>query len=242
MESKRSRLDRFISARTGINRREIKLMLAHNRIQLDGLVAHSVEEIIDEFSHVALDDTVLQANTARYLMLNKSAGVVSATKDKEHKTVMDLLDISEREGLHIAGRLDLNSTGLLLLTNDGRWSKQLSAPEQSVAKCYRVTVENELTEDYIPAFANGMHFPFEDITTRPATLKIISNHVAKVILTEGRYHQIKRMFGRFRNPVLKLHRESIGNLHLDPTLEQGQYRKLTEKEVTNIFSVDHPRL
>jgi 16S rRNA pseudouridine516 synthase len=235
MQSKRTRLDRFISVNTKFCRRDVKLMLAQNRIQVDGLVAESVQQIIDEFTHVVLDGTVLQANTARYLMLNKPIGVVSATKDKKHKTVIDLLDASQREDLHIAGRLDLNSTGLLLLTNNGRWSKQLSHPEQAVAKRYSVTVENTLTDDYIAAFANGMHFPYEDIITRSATLKIISDYVAEVTLTEGRYHQIKRMFGRFQNKVLKLHRESIGNLPLDPRLKPGQYRELTHAEAQNLF-------
>ena len=176
------------------------------------------------------------------LCLNKPIGVVSATKDDMHKTVMELLpkELTQKEGitldLHIVGRLDLNTSGLLLLTNDSRWSKSLMAPEAKVSKVYQVTLENDLTEDYVSAFAEGMYFSFEDITTQPAQLTIVSNKVAEVVLKEGKYHQIKRMFGRFRNPVLALHRSSVGGLSLDKELLPGQSRLLTEAEVVSIFN------
>ncbi|NRA24517.1 MAG: pseudouridine synthase, partial [Oleispira sp.] len=136
---------------------------------------------------------------------------------------------------HIVGRLDLNSSGLLLLTNDSRWSRKLMAPEEKVRKVYRVTLENDLSEDYISAFSEGMYFSFENITTQPAQLTIVSNKIAEVVLMEGKYHQIKRMFGRFRNPVLALHRQSVGNLILDQGLMPGESRPLTLTEVNSIF-------
>ena len=234
--SKRMRIDRFMGLQLGINRRDVKLILAQKRITIDGVLAHDTQQVIDEFSHVAFDGQVLQANTPRYIMMNKPTGVVSATKDEQHQTVIDLLGSDEDLGLHIVGRLDLNSSGLLLLTNDSRWSRRLMAPEKEIAKIYKVTLENPLTDDYVPAFANGMYFEYEDITTRPAKLKIISEYVAEVSLVEGRYHQIKRMFGRFRNPVLALHRVSIGGLLLDPSLPPGASRPLRGDEVSNIFS------
>ena len=240
MRSKRTRLDRFISAQLSINSRDVKLILAQKRIVVDGNIASDTQQLVDEFSHVIFDDKVLQANISRYIMMNKPIGVVSATKDEQHKTVIDLLADTnllgkeERENLHIVGRLDLNSSGLLLLTNDGRWSRRLTSPEKKITKLYRVTVENPITEDYIQAFAEGMYFAFEDITTRPVKLDIISDYVAELSLVEGRYHQIKRMFGRFRNPVLELHRMAIGNLLLDPELAPGQSRMLDQDEVSNI--------
>ena len=167
-------------------------------------------------------------------MMHKPAGVVSATKDEKHRTVIDLLDRADRHQLHIVGRLDFNSSGLLLLTNNGRWSRQLTTPSNNIAKLYRVTLEKPITEEYVLAFSEGMYFPFEDITTRPAKLTIISEYVAEVSLIEGRYHQIKRMFGRFDNEVLTLHRLSIGNLSLDPSLLPGQSRELTDREVDHI--------
>jgi 16S rRNA pseudouridine516 synthase len=237
MQSKRARLDRFISEQMGINRRDVRPLLAQKRIVVDGSPATDINHVIDEFSHVTLDDQVLQDNTPSYVMMNKPAGVVSATKDEQHRTVIDLLERPDRHHLHIVGRLDFNSSGLLLLTNDGRWSRQLTTPENNIAKLYRVTLKKPVTEAYVQAFSEGMYFPFEDITTRPAKLHIVSDYVAEVSLMEGRYHQIKRMFGRFDNEVLTLQRIAIGNLSLDPSLSPGQSRALTDREVINISRV-----
>jgi 16S rRNA pseudouridine516 synthase len=234
MQSKRARLDRFISEQMGINRRDVRPLLAQKRVVVDGCPATDINHVIDEFSHVTLDEQVLQDKTPSYVMMNKPPGVVSATKDKQHRTVIDLLERPDRHHLHIVGRLDFNSSGLLLLTNDGRWSRQLTTPENNIAKLYRITLKKPVTEAYIRAFSEGMYFPFEDITTRPAKLYIVSDYVAEVSLMEGRYHQIKRMFGRFDNEVLTLHRIAIGNLSLDPSLSPGQSRALTDREVINI--------
>jgi 16S rRNA pseudouridine516 synthase len=228
-------------------------MLAQKRIVVDGCIANDIGQKIDKFSKITLDGDTLQDNQALYIMLNKPIGVVSATTDKLHKTVIDLLEeqdaffyglSEEKESLHIVGRLDLNTSGLLLLTNDSRWSERLTSPEHKVEKCYRVTLDNPLTDDYVDAFAAGMYFSFENITTKPAKFKILANkttdqgneYIAEVKLTEGRYHQIKRMFGRFRNPVIGLHRESIGNLKLDQKLIEGESRLLTNDEVFDIFT------
>jgi 16S rRNA pseudouridine516 synthase len=209
-------------------------MLAQDRVLVNGHIAHDIDEIIDTFSHIILDGQTIQTNSAQYVMLHKPTGVVSATKDSIHKTVIDLLEFSYKEQLHIVGRLDLNTSGLMLLTNDSRWSERLTQPESKVGKRYLVTLKNKLTVDYIEAFANGMYFEYEDLTTKPVKLTILSDYQAEVELFEGRYHQIKRMFGRFRNPVVALHRYAIGNLQLDRQLAEGQSRKLTESEVNHI--------
>ncbi|GIU11946.1 MULTISPECIES: pseudouridine synthase [unclassified Shewanella] len=231
MESKRARLDRFISAKTGINKKHVRLLLAKGQVLVDGEVARNIDQIIDEFSHVCLDGKVLQANAPSYVMLYKPVGVVSATVDDKHKTVIDLLERADKQSLHIVGRLDLNTSGLLLLTNDGRWSKKLMSPDHKVGKVYRVTLKNPIDESYIAAFANGMYFEFEDITTLPATLEIVDDYTALVTLVEGRYHQIKRMFGRFQNPVVGLHRLSVGDIELDPELAVGASRDLSCGEI-----------
>ena len=238
MQSTRTRLDRFMSQQLGIKRQAIRPILAQGRILVDGNVACDVQQSIHQFSHVIFDQQVIQNNKPRYVMMHKPIGIVSATKDLKHKTVVDLLDKNERDKLHIAGRLDFNSSGLILLTNDGRWSRQLSSPGSKIVKCYRVELEKPLAERYIDAFSQGMYFDYEDITTQPAQLTIISSHVGEVCLTEGRYHQIKRMFGRFQNKVLQLHRLSIGNLVLDPKLLPGQSRELHQGEVTSIFDAE----
>lgn len=242
MQTKSYRIDRFISKHLGINRRDIKLMLAQGRIVINNAVVREVSTIVEEFDHVVLDGELLKNKQPVYIMMNKPVGIVSATKDKLHKTVIDLLsekltysDNIQQE-LHIVGRLDLNTSGLLLLTNDSRWSRKLMAPEEKVNKIYQATLQNDLTEDYISAFAEGMYFSFEGITTQPAQLTILSKKVAEVTLMEGKYHQVKRMFGRFRNPVLALHRSSVGNLILDANLLEGESRELTSEEVSEIFN------
>lgn len=209
-------------------------MLAQNRVLINGIVAHDIDEIIDTFSHVTLDGEVIQENSAHYIMLNKPTGVVSATRDEKHNTVIDLLEYPFKNELHLVGRLDLNTSGLVLLTNDSRWSERLTLPAKKVTKRYIVTLQNKLNEEYVAAFANGMHFAFEDLTTKPAKLTILSDYQAQVELIEGRYHQIKRMFGRFRNPVIALHRCAIGNLQLDNNLALGLSRTLTPVEVNGI--------
>lgn len=227
----KTRLDRFISQRININKRDVRLILAQQRIIVDGVIANNIQQIIHPFTSVIFDGEPLQNSQACYLMLNKPTDVVSATSDLQHKTVIDLLSHPLKDSLHITGRLDLNSSGLLLLTNDSSWSRKLMLPDQKVAKVYRVTTEKPMNNEYIEAFRDGMYFSYENITTKPVNLKILGEHTAELSLTEGRYHQIKRMFGRFRNPVLKIHRLSIGSIRLDPQLAPGESRSLNEDEI-----------
>ena len=226
MSISRARLDRVISEACQINRKKVRLLLAQKRVVVDDVIATDIAQPIDKFSVIALDNDIIQQNKALYVMLHKPVGVVCATKDEQHKTVIDLLGTllssDEKASLHIVGRLDLNTSGLVLLTNDSRWSEQLTSPKSKVAKHYLVTLKNPLSHEYIEAFAKGMYFAFENITTQPVTLKIISPYQAEVILMEGRYHQIKRMFGRFNNPVIALHRTSIGEYILNDSLKAGE--------------------
>lgn len=234
MPSRKARLDRFISARTGIPRGDVRRLLAQQRVHVDGVAATCIHHVVGPFARVALDGQLLQDHRPVYLMLNKPPGVVSATRDARHKTVIDLLDPALAKDVHIVGRLDFNSSGLLLLTNDGEWSRRLMEPARKVAKVYEVSVEKPICPACIQAFADGMYFPYEGLTTLPAGLELRAEKVARVSLVEGRYHQIKRMFGRFGNRVLTLHRLSVGNLQLDAALAPGQSRELTALEVETI--------
>ncbi len=242
MKSKRARLDRFLSQQLGINKKDTRLFIAQGRVQLDHQTANSVQQLVDEYTHVSYDGKVLQNKTPCYIQLNKPKGVVSATKDSEHTTVVDLLPNDTPSNVHIVGRLDFNSTGLVLLTNDGRWSRDLMEPNRHVAKRYRVTLDKPVTPEVIEAFQQGMYFAFEQLTTRPATLipapseQEQGQYSAEVILQEGRYHQIKRMFGHFDITVLTLHRFAVGGLILDEHLAEGQSRHLQSSEVTAILT------
>ena len=229
------RLDRLLGNQPQLNRQQARLLLAGGRVRVDGLVCRDGQFEVREFHRVELDDQLLQAGkSARYFMLHKPAGVVSATWHAEHRTVIDLLDEADKHDLHLAGRLDLNTSGLLLITNDGLWSRRATAPDGSHAKVYRVETEQDIDPACIEAFAKGLYFAYENLTTRPALLQIDTPRSAHLTLFEGRYHQVKRMFGHFRNKVIGLHRESLGSIQLDPNLPPGSYRPLTAAEIASV--------
>lgn len=225
------RLDKFLSTFCQISKGDVRILLAQKRVFVDDQLAQGIEQRVNKFSKISLDGEVLQENRAHYVMLHKPIGVVCATEDDKHKTVIDLLDFEFKHELHIVGRLDLNTSGLVLLTNDSRWSEAITQPQEEIEKTYQVTLKHSIDESYVSAFKKGFYFDYEGITTQPSTLKIIAQNEAEVILTEGKYHQIKRMFGRFRNQVLALHRSQIGGLVLEQHLKPGMSRRLTQTEV-----------
>ncbi|QTT90452.1 pseudouridine synthase [Pseudomonas chlororaphis] len=226
------RVDRFLSNLPRFNRQQVRLLLVAKRIRIDGQVVSDPHAEVREFSRVELDDEVLQAGKPpRYFMLHKPMGCVSATRDPEHRTVLDLLDEPDKHELHIAGRLDYNTTGLLILTNDGSWSRRLTQPQTKLPKRYYVETEQDIGPEYAETFARGLYFAFEDLTTLPAELQILGPRCARLSIVEGRYHQVKRMFGHFDNKVLHLHRERMGPLVLDENLAPGEYRSLTDEEI-----------
>ena len=151
--------------------------------------------------------------------------------DAEHPTVLDLIDDPDKAELHLAGRLDRASTGLVLLTNDGVWSKRITEPVFKLPKTYLVETAEPIAQEAVAAFAAGFYFHTEDLVTQPAELVLLAERTARVTLWEGRYHQIKRMFHRVGNRVIRLHRESIGSLRLPEELGEGEWRLLTPDEV-----------
>ena len=226
------RVDRFLSNLPQFNRQQARLLLIEKRVRVDGQIVSDPHHDIREFSRVELDEHVLQAGKpARYFMLHKPPGCVSATQDPEHPTVLDLLNEADKHDLHIAGRLDFNTSGLMLITNDGHWSRHLTQPQTKLPKVYYVETEQDITDAYITRFEQGVYFAYEDLTTLPATLELLGPRSARLSIVEGRYHQVKRMFGYFDNKVVRLHRESIGPLMLDNRLAPGEYRALTSEEI-----------
>jgi len=232
------RIDRFVANLPGFNRQQARLALALGQVVVDGQPVHDPCLDIRPFNAVVVRGQVEQAGyPARYLMLHKPAGCVSATCDPEHQTVLDLLPEGERADLHLAGRLDYNTTGLMLLTNDGHWSRRLTQPDSKLPKLYYVETEQPIEPHYAEVFATGLYFAYENLTTRPARLTLLGPHQAHLTLEEGRYHQVKRMFGHFQNKVTRLHRVAVGPLTLDPTLAPGQSRPLTALELESLASV-----
>ena len=229
------RLDRFLSNLPRFNRQQVRLLLVQKRIRVDGLIVSDPHHEVREFSQVLIDDEVLQAGRPpRYFMLHKPQGCVSATCDPEHRTVLDLIEEPDAHELHIAGRLDFNTTGLMILTNDGQWSRRLTQPQTKLPKVYYVETEQVIGPEYAETFARGLYFAFEDLTTQPASLELLGPYSARLSIVEGRYHQVKRMFGHFNNRVLRLHREAMGPLVLDEQLAPGQYRPLHTEEICRI--------
>ena len=226
------RVDRFLSNLAQFNRKQVRLLLVERRVTVDGVAISDPHHEVREFSLVCVDGEVLQAGKpARYFMLHKPQGCVSATSDPQHSTVLDLLHEPDKADLHIAGRLDFNTTGLMLITNDGQWSRRLTQPQTKLPKVYHVQTEQDIGPQYAMTFAAGVYFAFEDLTTQPAELELLGPRTARLSIIEGRYHQVKRMFGHFDNKVIGLHRERMGPLVLDTSLAPGQYRPLTDDEI-----------
>jgi 16S rRNA pseudouridine516 synthase len=226
------KLDRLIGHAAGLGRIAALQVIAARRVQVDGRVENDRHAPVDRFQEVRLDGVVVQpAQRALYLMMHKPAGWLSATRDARHPTVLDLIDAPGRDELHLAGRLDRASSGLLLLTNDGRWSKRLMAAETKVAKVYRVETLEPIPAGAVESFARGFHFATEGVTTLPATLELLGDRSARVTLHEGRYHQVKRMFHRVGCRVMALHRERIGGLRLPENLTPGAWRALEPDEI-----------
>lgn len=229
------RVDRFLSNLPRFNRKQVRVLLVERRVTVDGLAVSDPHHEVREFSRVCVDDEVLQAGKpARYFMLHKPQGCVSATADPVHPTVLDWLDEPDKHELHIAGRLDFNTTGLLLITNDGQWSRRLTQPQTKLPKVYLVETEQDIGPEYAVTFAAGLYFAFEDLTTQPADLELLGPRTARLSIIEGRYHQVKRMFGHFDNKVIGLHRERMGPLVLDAALAPGEYRELTDEEIRQV--------
>ncbi len=235
------RLDRYLESRLQASARAVRLLLAGGAVTVDGVTERDGRCVVGKFSRITANSEPLQSKEAVYLMLHKPVGCVSATHDPVHLSVLDLIHHPSRDELHLAGRLDFNTTGLLLLSNDGEWSSGITLPGRRTPKTYRVETRDVITPEYVERFRQGVDFRYENLRTQPAILEILAPRLALLTLVEGRYHQVKRMFGSFRNPVLSLHRISIGTLHLDDALLPGQYRPLTEEEVASLRHARHGR-
>ncbi|MEW5755847.1 MAG: 16S rRNA pseudouridine(516) synthase RsuA [Pseudomonadota bacterium] len=228
------RLDRYISQTTGLSRKDAKLAIRRGRVSINGTVVTTPEHSVGADCEVTLDDQTLRAPAARYFMLHKPPGVVCSTSDPQNPTVLGLLDEPRIEELHPVGRLDIDTTGLVLLTDDGQWSHAITSPKRHQPKTYYAELAEPLLPELIEKFKKGMMLHGEDKRTLPAELEIIGEKAARVTITEGRYHQVKRMFAAQGNHVVRLHREAIGAVRLDPELQPGDYRALTDEEVESL--------
>lgn len=232
-----TRLDKLIADSGAASRKEAKNLIKYGRVTVNGRAPLSAEEKFDpDRDEICVDGRRLSCGKFRYFMLHKPGGVLSATEDSAQKTVLDLLpEELRRVGLFPVGRLDKDTTGLLILTNDGDYAHKVISPKKHVPKRYRAAVDGELDEEDVQAFARGLGLA-DGLECMPAQLEILRPSVGVVTVYEGKYHQVKRMFASRDKHVTALHRLSIGALELDGALTPGSFRELSVAEAQLVFA------
>lgn len=235
MASEKARLDKILGM-TGMGRSEAKKCIAAGRVAVGGVITRDPGAKAAP-EQITLDGAPLDVEMEVYLMIHKPAGVVTATEDKKLPTVVSLLpEKYQRRKIGPVGRLDRDVTGLVLITTDGEMAHRLISPKWKAEKLYRATCTGRLTEDDVTAFANGLEL--SDFTAMPSELRILDagdeSSTADVILTEGKFHQVKRMFSSVGHPLTKLERLRIGCVTLDPALKEGEFRTLTDEEIAGL--------
>ena len=234
------RLDKYLADMDVGTRQEVKKYMKQGRVTIDGEVVKKPETKVDtDKVIVCFDGKEVAYADYEYYMLHKPAGVISATEDSRCETVIDLIESKKRKDLFPVGRLDKDTEGLLLITNDGALAHRLLSPKKHVDKCYFAKVKGKVTEEDILVFSKGVNIGTEEAEewTMPGKLEIVhSDEISEIRLTiqEGKFHQVKRMFEAVEKEVVYLKRETMGTLVLDKTLKPGEYRELTDEELKNL--------
>lgn len=225
------RLDKFLSQMNMGTRSEVKNAIRKGKVSVNGVICKNADEKIDETSdEICYEGNLVTYEKYVYYMLNKPAGVVSATKDNLDKTVLDLLKDVQTKDLFPVGRLDKDTEGLLIITNDGELAHNLLSPKKHVSKTYRVLTKENLTDVQLENLEQGVDIG-EDIITMPAKAQKCSEKELLLTICEGKFHQVKRMLKAVGNEVVYLERRKMGELSLDEGLARGEYRKLNLEEV-----------
>ncbi|MFC5077813.1 Ribosomal small subunit pseudouridine synthase A [Vibrio thalassae] len=229
------RLDKFLCDALGATRKEATKIIKSGDVTVDGVVQKSGAVKVTEDHFVEWQNREIRMQGPRYIMLFKPDGFVCSHEDGFNHTAFMLLDEVKMENLHFAGRLDVDTTGLVLITDDGQWSHRITSPKHKCAKTYRVWLADPVQDNYIQAFEDGIELRNEKAATLPAQLEIIDDKEVLLTIHEGKYHQVKRMFAALGNKVEALHRESVGAIVLDDMLEPGEYRYLTQEEIDSVW-------
>lgn len=230
LELAQMRLDRYLATHSDATRTLAKMAIKTGRVEVNGVVVKDQGKKVKSEDIVTVNGRELVESGEVYLVMNKQTGIICATQDEEQDTVLDFLDGYTHKTLHIAGRLDKDTTGLVLITSDGQWSHRVTSPNYVCEKVYFLETVLPIQNSYIDEFSKGILLRDEVKPTKPAKLEIVTPTSARLTLTEGKYHQVKRMFGAMGNRVTKLHRESVGGVILGD-LEEGEFRPLTDDEV-----------
>lgn len=236
------RLDKFICKSTQLNRTQARKVISDGLVVVNNEVLTSEATQVHENNVITLNGEILTPRPSRYIMLNKLANTLCSNTDGVYPSLFHTLDVENAFDLHIAGRLDADTTGLVLITDDGRWSFNIITPpsdrkKHRCEKVYRVGLSRPVDEsnaiELVQKFKQGIQLQGEEGLTLPARLEIISPREVLLGIVEGKYHQVKRMFSSMGNRVVTLHREQIGALHLD--VEPGKCRHLTDEEVESFI-------
>ena len=228
------RIDKIIASQGQYSRSEVKKLVKDGRVTLDGKVIKSSDVKADpDKNDIAIDGKSIGYKKHLYIMLNKPQGVVSATEDTDHTTVIDLVPKElKRDGLFPAGRLDGDTVGFVLITDDGDFAHKILSPKNHIMKTYHATLQRPVTHEDIEAFKNGIELKDGTLCLEAQVRPIEGNEpMAEIKICEGKYHQVKRMFAALGNKVVFLKRVKMGELTLDATLKEGQCRELTDEEL-----------
>lgn len=229
------RLDKFVCKSTELTKHEALERIHLGELSVNGVVITHEATQVHENNTILLNGLRLKARDFRYILMHKPAGTICSNIDEAYPTLFNGLGIDKVSELHIAGRLDADTTGLVLITDDGRWTFDITLPTKGCRKVYRVGLSQALSQtqaaEMTAAFKSGVQLQGEQQLTRPATLELISPKEVRLTITEGKFHQVKRMFAAVGNRVVALHREQIGNIRLDVAL--GQWRHLSREEVAS---------
>ena len=230
------RLDRFLTNAGFGSRKEVKKIIRDNRVMVNGVICKNESRHVNyECDEIVVDDVNVVFAEKVYLMLYKPAGFLSATEDKFEPTVLDLIGKFEGKNLAPVGRLDKDTEGLLLLTNDGQLSHYLTAPKKKVEKEYYIELVDDFNSDYLVSIENGIRINDDEICA-PAKVTYQNGNTINLVITEGKFHQVKRMMHACSNEVKYLKRLRIGNLVLDSKLKKGEYRHLTKEEINLLMN------
>lgn len=223
------RLDKFVCKSTELTKIQAIECIKLGEIFVNDKVITNEATQVHESNTVTWNEHTLKARDFRYILMHKPANTICSNVDEVYPSVFNYLAVEKVSELHIAGRLDADTTGLILITDDGRWSFSITSPSRNCPKVYRVHLSKELTADVAIAFEKGVQLQGEHQLTLPANLQKIGSREALMTITEGKFHQVKRMFAAIGNRVVSLHREKIGDVQLD--VELGEWRYLTSAEV-----------
>jgi 16S rRNA pseudouridine516 synthase len=227
------RLDKFVCKSTELTKVDAIQCIHLGEVSVNGEVIINESTQVHENNTVTLRGVKLTARDFRYILMHKPAGTVCSNIDEVYPSLFNFLDVDKVSELHIAGRLDVDTTGLVLITDDGRWTFDITVPSKQCAKMYRVTLSMDIAtdgvDDLVSGFAAGVKLQGEKQLTLPAALVVVNPTEVLLTLTEGKYHQVKRMFAAVRQRVVALHREQVGDVCLD--IDVGQWRWLSDVEV-----------